>query len=214
MRKVLFLIIITFCLMISAKAECSYSEIANLKSLVNNINISYDYHIKDNMAYFDVTINNITPDMYFIDNYSRKTYTYSNTNNGEITIKDYYGDGGLYLFYSAKSECYGKKLGSKYYNFPSYNRYYNDPLCADIKNLSVCQKWAKVNYNYSDFQKKVKEYKEEKEKPEKEVEEYEKNMLDKIIEFYVKYYVYILVSIIVVFGGIVLIERKTNRFKI
>ena len=34
-----------------------------MKFLVTNINISYSYRIENNNAYFDITLNNITPDV-------------------------------------------------------------------------------------------------------------------------------------------------------
>ena len=68
MKKIiLFLLINFFPFYISALTYggCDYSDVARMKSIVTNINLSYDYKIIDNEAYFDVTLSNLTKDIYF-----------------------------------------------------------------------------------------------------------------------------------------------------
>ena len=219
-KKIIFLIILVFTLKIDVHAltygGCDYSSVSRLKSLIGNINISYDYKIIDNQAYFDVTLNNIPEDVYFIDNMTNITYTYSNTENGEITISNYTGYSGSYKFYSALADCYGITLGTKYYKFPIYNIYYSDPLCSDIPNYSLCQKWSNVNYSYDQFKNKIYEYKEKINEYEDTQEnvEYNKGLLDNIVEFYVNYYYYFLGTIILICGIIIVIKRRKDRFKL
>ena len=217
-KKILLLAIM---LVFSSKVKalsyggCEYSQIAKLKSYVTNVNISYSYEITGNMPIFNVTLNNITPDMYFIDNKSGKTYFYSDTTDGEITISGYVGSGGKYNFFSSKNECYGVKLGIKYYNFPSYNVYYGSSICEDVSEFSLCQKWANVNYDYYTFNTLVNEYKESLNKiDDDEPQVYKKTILDSIIEFYTKNYIYFLASVIVICGTIILIKRRKDRFKL
>ena len=195
---------------------CTYSEVSRLKSLINNINISYDYHIKNNKAYFDITINNIPKDVYFVDSETKKKYYYSNTTNGEITIKDQTGSSGSYKFYSALSKCEGIYLNTKYYKLPIYNVYYGDKLCEDIPEYSLCQKWANVGYSRSKFEKMVYEYKKgeppiDEEKPEIK---YEKSWLDNIIDIYAKYYYMFLIGVILICGLIILLRRKKDTFNL
>lgn len=196
---------------------CEYSEISRLKSLVSNVNLTFDYYIKNNEVYFNITINNIVPEVYFVDSVTGKTYTYASTNNGEIIIRDYKKTSGSYKFYSALSNCYGIKLSNKYYQLPTYNRYYNDPLCQQNRNYSLCQKWAKVNYSYSDFKNSIEEYNRQKNNKDDELINsivYEKTVLDKIVDFYTKYYYIILISIIVICVVVMTISRRKNRFDI
>lgn len=194
---------------------CEYSVISKLKSLVTNINLSYDYRIENNTAYFDVTLTNMTPDMYFYDMTNRKYYYYSDTNNGEIIIKNYNNKSGTYKFYSAKNECYGLSLGSKYYKLPSYNKYYNDELCANNSNYSLCQKWSEINYSREEFLKLINDYKNNKEEEEFEGNiTYDKEFFDYLAEFYINYYYYLLIAIIVICGGIIIYNKRNNKFKL
>ena len=191
---------------------CEYSEIARLKSIVSNINISYEYYIKDNRAYFNITLNNVVPEIYFIDSSSGNKYTYNNTIDGELTIRDNTQSSGHYDFYSAMSKCYGVKLLNKYYNLPMYNYYYMDPLCKENQNHSLCQKWSNVNYTYDEFKRVIREYNENKNKKDENIVIYEETILDMIVRFYVENYYFILLGIIVVCGSIMLIYRRKNRF--
>lgn len=219
MNKKLLLLVVILAFSFKVRAlsygGCEYSQIAKLKSYVTNVNISYSYKLEGNTPIFNVTLNNITPDMYFIDNKTGKTFFYSDTTDGEITISGYIGDGGKYNFFSSKSECYGVKLGTKYYKFPSYNVYYGSNICDGISEFSLCQKWVSVNYDYYTFNTLVNEYKDSLNKiDDNEPQIHKKTILDSIIEFYTKNYVYFLASVIVICGTIILINRRKDRFKL
>lgn len=197
---------------------CDYSVVSRMQSIVTNINISYDYHITNDVVYFDVTLNNLTPDVYFYDTISKKEYYYKDTNNGEIIIRNYtnYGSSGVYKFYSNINDCYKISVGTRYYKIPNYNPYYNDELCKGIENYSLCNKWTSVNYSYDEFKSKIEKYK-TKEKPEEnKIDEvkYEKGIIDYIVSFYIKYYYIILIFIIIVFSAIIFIKRKKDKFKL
>ena len=221
MKKKLFILIILLILKMDVSAltyaGCDYSLVSKMKSFVTNINISYDYHIVNDRAYFDVTINNIVPNMYFVDTYTDKTYTYNDTNNGEITIKDYTNSSGSYKFYSAISECNGIALGTKYYKFPTYNTYYASESCKDIPNFSLCQKWVSVNYSSTEFERLVSEYKDSlnpDDDSKEELIEHESTFFDKVINIYINNYYYFLGGIIIICGIIMIINRRSNRFKL
>ena len=196
---------------------CEYSKVSRLKSIVSNINLSYDYYIYNDKAYFKVTINNLVPGIYFVDSKSEKKYNYSNSIDGEIIISGYVGEGGIYKFYSDLSECKGVKLGSKYYSFPYYNSYYKSDICLKNSTYSLCQKWTKVSISYDELEKKINEYNERKLKNENSEENiilYKKTLLDYIVEFYVKYYYIILIAIILVCVTAMVINKRKNRFDI
>lgn len=220
MKKKIFILIAFMMLPINILGlsynGCDYSDISRLKSLVSNVNISYDYYISDNTAYFNITLNNITPDMYFMDTANYKNYYYSDTNNGEITIYGYSNTSGGYKFYSAKNECYGTNIGSKYYNLPTYNRYYGDVLCEGIENYNLCQKWANVNYSYEEFKMLIDEYKykDNIQNDGSQATEQKKDIFDLIINVYVKYYYLFLVAIILVCGVVIFVKRDKNKFKL
>lgn len=218
MKKIILFLMASFAFINSSALTyggCDYSTVARMKSIVSNINISYDYTIINNEAYFNVTINNLTGDIYFYDTETGKNYYYTDTNNGEITIYNY-KTSGSYKFYSNNNFCRDISLGSKYYNFPEYNVYYTDSLCSDIPNYSLCQKWASINYSRDEFEQKVSEYKNSKEQIEEEKinVEYEKTILDIIVELYIKYYYYFLGGLILICSIIIIINYRKNRFKL
>ena len=196
---------------------CEYSDVSNMKSFVSNINLSYDYNIKDNEAYFNITISNLIPDIYFVDSVSKKEYHYDDSINGEITIYDYKNTSGQYRFYSNRSECRGIKLGNKYYNLPSYNIFYNDPLCQSNRSYSLCQKWVKANYTYGEFKQMLADYNSEQQTTNQTnniVISYKNSFLDNLVKFYTEYYHVILSLIIIVCVIIMIINKKRNRFNL
>lgn len=219
-KKILLMFVLLFCIInFDVKAltygGCDVSLISKLKSYVTNINISYSYYISGNVPYFKVIVNNVTPDMYFVDSVTGKVYTYQNTDNGEITISGYIQMGGRYDFYSANNECYGTKLGTKYFSFPKYNFYHESDLCSDIPDFGLCKRWTTVGYSQIEFQKKIKEYKDSLiPKKENLKIKYDKTWFDYIASFYVKYYYVFLITIILVCGAVILIDKKKNRFKL
>lgn len=219
MKKVIliFIICVSFINSYALTYEgCDSSDVSRMKSIIKNINISYDYTIIDDRPYFDITINNLTNDIYFYDNITKKNYYYSDTNNGEITISGYTGDSGKYIFYSNNQSCYGLSLSTKYYIFPQYNRFHTHELCSDIPNFSLCQKWTDFDYTIQQFEEKVLEYKNLKEEiiDEKIDVVYEKTILDTIIQIYINYYYYFFGAIILICSIIIIINNRRNKFKL
>ena len=193
---------------------CDFSDVARMKQVVTNVSITYDYKIVNNKAYFDVTISNLTNDIYIKDNYANKEY-YKFT-NGELVIHNV-SDGSISLkFNSNKKECKGLLLGTKYEQFPIYNKYYNNDVCKDMEGFSQCEKWVSKAYTLDEIKAAIKKYndslKENPEEPTKEI--YKKTFFDKLIDFYVKYYLVFLISIIGVCMIIILVHRKRSQFKI
>lgn len=218
--KILFALLLLIVTKNSVKAltyrGCDYSTVAKLKSLINNINISYTYEIKNNTAYFDLTLNNVPKDVYFVDSKTRKEYTYEDTKNGEITIKGYNNvQDGQFRFYINNGICDETKLGSKYYKFPIYNYRYKSELCKDISNYSLCKKWISKEYTDYEFEQKILQYKEKlNTNEENETVTYEKDLITKIVDFYIKYYYYFLPLLIIVCMLIMYISKKKNSFRI
>lgn len=195
---------------------CDYASISKLKSIVNNVNLTTDYYEENGDIYYRLTLNNIVEEIYFVDEYTGKEYTYSNTNNGEITISGYDITSGKYKFYSNINSCRGTYLGTKYYKFPTYNIYYNDPICSDIPEYSLCQKWVNKLYSYQTFTQLVNEYKENLNKPitSDDQSTYKKDIFEIISEFYIKYYYYILGAIILICLTIIIIKERKDKFNL
>lgn len=217
MKKIIFCLLVVVCFWSeNVLANCDYSSIARMKNIINNINISYDYYFDGTSPYFSVTISNLTNDIYFYDTITGRNYFYSESINGDITIFNYSGMPGKYMFYSNDYRCYGTYLNSKYYKFPSYNKYYTHPLCEDVPNFTLCQKWSYINYSEEEFKKQVDEYKNSKmvTEDEKIKVEYEKGFLDKLVDIYVEYYYLFYGAVIVVCLIIIFANYKKNSFKL
>ena len=221
MRKLIIIIILLFPSIVLARTNtsCDYTLLANIKKLASNVNTTYTYKIVDNEVYFDITLTNITNDMYFIDNTTDKTYHYSDTNNGVITISNYESGKVSFTFYSNNSECMGEKLKVKYVNLPYYNEFYSYEECKGIEEFNLCNKWMEYYGGYYDFKTEVNEYKDKTdEQSTDESPKGNKNFLSRLVLFYTNYY-YIIIPIIIAVLIIVIyivkyIKQRLNRFKI
>lgn len=217
--KLIFLIILLFILNICViQAKCNNSYLSDLRSLATNINFSYDYYIENDEVLFNVTINNIVPNMYIIDGENNLKYTYDNTNNGEITLSGYKDLNKLsYSVYAVGEDCDGKKLITKNILLPNYNKYYNTDVCRGIEEFAMCNKWTKqvISYNtlieQTDKYRKSLETKDDTKNSEINVKE---DFIDKVINYYAKYYYIALIVIIVLCLVVILYQNKKNRFKL
>lgn len=220
MKKILLILFLVIPISVSArgKTRCDYKLVSNLKKLVSNVDITYTYHINDNDVLFDITLANIQPDMYFIDS-NKKTYYYSDTVDGEITIKDAYSGTFKFSFYSNNSECMNEKLGVKNVNLPEYNPFYSYEECKGIENYQLCKKWSSNNITYNDFVYKTSIYKESlKNNNNLENMTTNSNFISDFVTLYLKYF-YLLVPLTI--GLIVgiyylfrFIKNRRNRFDI
>lgn len=219
MKKIIFIVCMMFSFILPVSASkygnCSSQEIKRMYSIVNNVNITYSYTDKPDRPYFNITLTNMTNDIFFYDLVTERKYYYSDTNNGEITISGYSNVSGNFKFYSNNSKCKDISLGVRYYNLPEYNFYYNSDICKGLQDFYGCQKWGNVNLTYSELEKAIEEYKNPPiEKIEELKEEDYKSIVDYIIEFYLKYYIFIYIALIIIVGLIVFFVKKNNRFKL
>lgn len=100
-------------------------------------------------------------------------------------------------------------------NIPIYNKYADREECKGITDLDVCDETYEYELNESTFQYKLKKYNEKKQE---ELEEEEKNkeskvsiVFNNIVEFLKDYYLYIVISIVVIVavtGYFVLRKRR------
>lgn len=221
--RVIYIIVFLFCLfpnivIARSKTKCDYTLLSNIKNMTNNINITYTYHIENDIAYFDITLTNLKEDIYFIDNTTNKAYYYTDTNNGEITINNYSINKVSYSFYSNNSECLDEKLTIKYVNLPLYNYYYNYPECEGVTNLKACEKWSGYVASEEEFRNTVNSYKNKNSNNENSISLQDTTWFNKLVKMYTTYYYIITPLFVGVIVGIVYlikyIEHRRNRFKI
>ena len=215
--KKMGLIIISMILLapLSVKAQCTTAETVRLQKIAGNVNFKVDYTENYPMVKFHITISNIHPDIKIFDIHTGNTYTYGMdpANPSEITIYNYNEDKTLeYIIYSTYSNCPDEIVFKNYVTLPAYNHYYKNEQCKDLQNYKLCQKWEKNDLNYAEFTKTITKYKETQKippAPEKK-EDDEEESYDKIIEFISKYYLFILIPIIVICSGLMIYLDKKD----
>ena len=214
-KKIIFTVIILLSFIkVSALsyAGCDFSDVSRMKQIVSNINVSYNYRIVNDEAYFDVIVSNLTNEIYVTDNYYKNNF-YSS--NGELVIPNVKSNSIYLKFNSNRQECKGLLLGNRYEQFPIFNKYYDDEVCLNVP-ISYCNRWVNKEYTLEEIKDAIDKYNNSiVDQPEKPTEViYKKNILDKIIEFYTKYYYFVLAGIIILCTAIILINKKKNQFKI
>ncbi len=210
MKGKLVLITLLILFPISCKAlSCNYNEQARLRRLASNVTTSYEYVEDGDKVSFNVTLTNVTNEIYIRDNNTGNEYRFNDTN--EIVINGY--EPGLnirYMIYPVKENCTYSYLASKYVNLPYYNKYYKDPLCEG-KNYSICGKWQKVTLSYDEFVKTINEYS-KKENQNEEIKEEKDNVFDMISKFIFDYYIFILGGGLLIFVLISFLRRNKDQF--
>lgn len=218
MKKILITLFILFTFKSNALAlkygGCEYSDVSKMKQLVTNVNVTYTYKIVNNIAYYDVTLTNLTKDMYVVDSTTKQKY-YSFP-NGELTIRNHVAGSVTFKLYSNKSECRNILLGSKYASLPFYNIYYSNDICKDLDSFLYCKKWGTRTYTYAEVKKAVDDYYEQMKRDERVTPEPVriKTFWEKLLDFYIKYYIIILLSIIALCIIGIQIRKRKNRFKL
>lgn len=201
------LIVIPF----NTKAACSSQEKARLKKIVSNINISYDYEITGNDAFFSVKFSNLNPELYF-KNPSGNIHQIYSLENNELVLYNY-ADGGSYNFkFYGVNSCSGEEIGNLYVTLPSYNPLYQLSVCDNAKEYKLCQKWVKHSLNRIEFEKKVNEYKNSN----GIIDDSEINKQISVIDFamsFIKMYgLYIVIVIVVIIFVVKFIRYKKDSF--
>lgn len=216
LKKILSVIILCFAIFpISCYADCTTTDLANYKKMAVNVNSTYLYKENNGNIKFSLIINNILDGISLI--YNETKYTYSDTNDGQMVIDDLNpGDVVYFRIHANYDACAGTKLIEKSVSLPSYNSYYSDPACIGKETYSLCQKWNKNSLSYDEFIKQVNNYKIEGKTENIEINKKveSNNILNDILMFYEKYYLFILVAIICV--CLILIykyNKKNNLFK-
>lgn len=217
-KKILIILFILFIFKSNALAlkygGCEYSDVSKMKQLTTNINVTYTYKITNNIAYYDVTLTNLTKDMYIVDSVSKQKY-YSFP-NGELTIRNHVAGSVTFKVYSNKSECKGILLGSKYASLPVYNIYHSNDICKNLDGFLYCKKWGTKTYTYAEVKKAVDDYYDKMKREERVTPKpiHIKTFWEKLLDFYIKYYIIILISIVALSITGIQIRKRKNRFKL
>lgn len=214
MKKVLstLIFIISFFIFLpTSNASCTYKRLSDLKKLASNVNVTYTYNIVNNKATFDIRFANLTSDIYLYDTFNDKKYIAI----GEITLKNF-TDGAKYRFFinSNDKDCKDDSLITKYVTLPKYNIFYGDEICKGIEDYALCQKWGSFNVEvYSDYITQIKKYKASLvEKEDVKVTEKEETVIEKVVDFFINYYIFILPAIIIICSILIVYLARKDKF--
>ena len=213
MRNIIIFVLLLLIPITKVNGSCSYNEIVRLKKIASNINVSYDYIEKNSSVTFQITLNNLNEELYFIDLSNYKKYYYT---KDEIKISNYKsGQTVKYAFYPAKSDCDEKSLHTIRIVLPTYNPYYKDDVCQGVENYSLCQKWSSHNLSYSNFVEKVNNYKSSLTVPvPPSIEEESNNVsyMQLFIQFLLDYYIVIIIILSLALIVILSLKKKDNIY--
>ena len=132
------------------QAECSYERTAELSRIASNVQFSYDY---DDDLNFNVTISNLTNDIYITDD---SMNFFSGT--GEKNMNYINGTSISYSIFSNDPSCKDEKLLTKYVNLPSYNYYYSSDECQRYPNFKYCTLWGATDIDVEQFESELAKY--------------------------------------------------------
>lgn len=216
-KYMLITIIFLFINIFYVNASCTSEEIQELKDLAKDIKITYKHKGKvitdEGVFYnlFDIKVKNIDNDMYVsVDNGNMIL------NPVESEIVETFNN-GTWNFDVYSNKCEEKINTIKVY-IPRFNVYSLDPLCEGIDgdDFALCGKYYEYDVKYDNFVARVKHYRATyKIDDSKEVEKEENRVemvFNYILEFIVKYKLYIIISAVVILITIVItIIIKKNK---
>jgi hypothetical protein len=209
MKKLLITILLLIVPTIEAHGYfCDYTDVAKYKKIASNINYSYEYELINDDVIFHVTLVNLNEALYLKDS-NGNIYNYT---SNEIVVDAKSGESLIFYVYPSDKYCTDNFIYTLRIQLPTYNKFYNDPICSGIENYSLCNKWSTHNLTYEKFIQNVTNYKESL----KTTENYEetiksKGLLYYVAEFLISYYYIILIIIIVICSTIIYFRSKQDN---
>lgn len=211
MRKVIIFLLL---LVIPIKADayyCNYEKYNIVQKKASNVNLMVDYQIVNDEAIFIITVYNLQQHQRIVRDSNKKVYNYNGNDSVIIRLKE----PGMHKFYvySDENVCDESPLKTLYAELPSYNKYYNDPLCGGLESHKYCQKWSSIDITYDEFKKGISEYRDKVKFEEEVIEENYKSIYEYILEFYLDSWFIILPVIIAgCLIGIFILKKRENKF--
>ena len=139
---------------IKVNAACSYERVAELSRIAGNVQLSYTYNVENNKIKYIVTLNNLTNDIYIIDQ-DKKVIR----GVGEISFTSNASQNLRFTFYSNDSMCPKEKLLSKNLVLPYYNRRFVTSECKKNPGFAYCQLWFNSkSITNAEFKKSLNKY--------------------------------------------------------
>lgn len=206
MRKLVLFSFFVFCYVLFlpsvSAAICDKSDVERLKKIAENVKVDYEYISDEEVvdSYY-VSFSGLTNELLVYAN--GKTYTYNDTDNGDLTFHTASGD---YQYEINSVNCADTLLAKKYVSLPKYNNYANTSECKKLEkyDLDICDEWYQGRFTSEYFYNTVDYYLDMESKN-------KETFLDKVIEFLQEYYVLIIIGSVALIVIIVLVINYRKR---
>lgn len=217
--KILFFacMMLFFVIPFQAKAaSCSNQEALRYQKIASNVNVTTTYTETNGTVSFQVIITNLTPQIIIYDISHNRYYHYGDNgeNPSEVIVDGFEADKSYrFIAYATNQDgCEYGKLYTYYANTPAYNQFYNDPVCQDVKEYKLCQKWLKTNLSHDEFVKQVNEYKESLKTEETTRVQKVNSPGFNLAQFLIDHYYILLIIIILFVLGMIYWNEKHDTF--
>lgn len=232
MKKILAILIAIFLfnMEVSAASLCSYKEQTEINQKAANVKVTYEVvtdivHFEDmdtTMDVFDISIFNITEDLYVIVknniNDEEKVFTYNDTVDGVAKFRWTYADSvtnfTIQVYTTNKTSCPDEKFKTFYLTTPRYNEYYDVEVCQELSDFYLCQKF--VTFSEIDEEKfftQLDNYRnEDPNDKDKDIQDKDEKITDKIFNFLDENKWFIIGGLVIIIGGTLIIYKvKTKK---
>lgn len=210
-------VLVTFLMFISiipnVNALCGSKDMIEKKEIANDITITAQYAKDENgkdTGKYNLVIEGLVEEFYIIEEITDETYYYNETINGTLTISNL--ESGNYRFHIYYEVCEDELVKTIKYKLPKYNHYANNPLCEGITedDLAVCNRLYQGELTDEIFEQKIEEYKKSL-NIETQIQKGENNIVNKIMDFFKDYYIYIIAVFILIIVIIIRIVVNKKR---
>lgn len=217
-NNLLFTILLLILSINIVQAECTEEEKKQITESINKVELIYK-HLgevtkEDGSKVYNeymVTATNI-PEGVYVHLYPFTDENFEETDEG-LKLKLTTGEWHYYMY----SEKCNEVLKDIELNLPKFNTYSLDPLCKDVdtEEFIYCHKYYQNDMSRETFERKVKEYRKINHLDDKDInnKNNKTNIIKSIINFLLKYYIYIIIfiGVIVLIVPIILIRKKRKR---
>lgn len=219
-RKLLFyaciFLFLVFPSTVRGSDACDNAKVVRYQNIASNVNVSTTYQDVAGGVTFQAVITNVTPDIRVFDLTNRVSYYYGNNpeNPSEIIIDGLEADHTyrFEIYATANDGCNYGVLYTYYVNTPAYNAYYNDPVCSDVKEYRLCQKWLKTDLSHEEFVRQVNQYKASLETQDSEQVDVTETPGFNLAQFLADYYYIFLIIIILFIVGMLYWNERRDTF--
>ena len=208
--KYTFIVLIIFLInIVGVRADdgyCSRSDLKRIQEIADNITIEYELSTDENATgLFNLKITGLNNELSIKETTTGMTYTSASNVDGVITINNISGSDFVFKIYY--TVCDSKLIRTEKLSLPKYNRFSATSYCEDIPAdiIKECDPWYQGEIDKDEVIAKIEAYRKSLESQDKE----SNSFLNKVFDFFTKYYLYIIgIIVIIIIVSVVLSYRK------